>query len=136
MTNAITPRQQRAWDAIHEHRSYSAAAQALGVETSNVREAVRTYMQKSGIPGPPPFVGTYTRRPGVCPEHDATITRLTAQVARLTAALEDAERRAAPWVGVHARLERIEAAVSRPTVVSHRRVADGGRTVRDQRRAA
>lgn len=143
MTGIPSARQQRAWDALHEHRSIPKAAAAIGVEPSNLREACRTYMLKVGIPGPMPYVGGYTRKQGICPQHDSTIARLQrerddalAEAETLRALVADLQALAHPWVAVHARLERIERAVTRPVAITHRRVADGGVGGRKERRAA
>ena len=73
---------------------------------------------------PPPMAATEAR---------ARIHGLTKEVAALRARNAELEAMDRPWVGIHARLDRIERLLT-PTVIDHRRIADGGARVRDQRR--
>ena len=138
-----TERQARAWAALQEHRSVPKAAAAMGVEPANLREACRTYMRKTGMEGPLPFVGKYTRKPGRCPQHDATIARLqqerddaVAQADALRDLIADLERQAHPWVEVHRKLDALLKRPAGVTTITHRRVADGGVGGKRERKGA
>lgn len=137
-----TEREHRAWEALHEHKGVANAARALGLDPANVRGACREYMRKMGIEGPMPFVGTYTRRAGICPQHDRTIATLTEDNVRLereNAAL--LERIAAltieahPWTAVHAKLDALLKRPAGVTPITHRRIADGGTGGKKERRS-
>ena len=101
-------RQRQIVDAVAEHGSVAAAAAALGITALTVDRALSSYHQH------------FCRQ---------AIAELEAEVARLQdkAEMDRAAHRLERVVG------RIERAV---TPVSHRRLADGGRHVREQRRQA
>lgn len=144
-TRKPTQRQREAWEALHRHQNVRSAADALGITPYGVREACEAYMRNAGIDGPMPFVRVYRSRLVGRELEDARREVEAARAERdsLREQLEEARTEIAllrlaahPWVEVHARLERIERAVSRPTVVTHRRLADGGIGGRRERRAA
>jgi tryptophan 2,3-dioxygenase len=131
----VTDHQRRCWDALHRHRNVRTAALELGINGYSLRDACEAYMRHMGLSGPLPFVKEYRQRTDAreLVETRASNARLSEENARLRLTIErlearivDLEAMAHPWVGVHARLERIERAVSVPRVVTHRRQADGG----------
>lgn len=136
VTTPPTPHEQRCWDALHEHRSYSAAAQSLGMETSSLRQAVKSYMRKVEHPGPPPFARPYNRKPLEDPVHVAlqgridslvaTVAERDATIERLRDRMADLEAAARPFAELHRKLDVLLARASSPAVVTHRRRADGG----------
>jgi hypothetical protein len=100
-----SPRQQRIVDAVAEHGSVDDAAAALGISVLNVDRALSAYHQRVCTP---------------------RIAELDAEVARLRDKVE-MDRAAS-------RLERVVGRIERAaTSVSHRRLADGGRHVKEQR---
>jgi hypothetical protein len=105
---APSPRQQQITDAVRDHGSATAAASALGISCLTVDRTLSAYHQR------------------VC-EH--RIGQLEAEVARLSDKLE-MDRAAQRLERVIGRFERVV------TPVSHRRLVDGGRHVREQRRQA
>lgn len=131
----VTAHQRRCWETLHEHRNVRTAAMALGINGFSLRDACEAYMRHMGIEGPLPFVKEYRQRTDAreLMEAKATAARLTEENARLRDHIDRMEERmgilteqARPWVAVHARLERIEQAVTRPREVTHRRIKDGG----------
>lgn len=106
----ITPRMREAFDAVVAHGTRDAAAEQLGITSRAVSMLVVAYCDRAGVQ--PPYRGS---RPY------ALSQRL---VAAAEAKAADAERSA----------ELLRSERPLPFVPSHRRVADGGRTVRQQRR--
>lgn len=103
-----SPRQQEIADAVAKHGSVARAAAALGISILNVDRALSVYHQR------------------VCRQR---LQELEAEVARLRDKVE--MDRAAN------RLERVVGRIERAvTPVSHRRLADGGGHVGEQRRKA
>ena len=153
-----TAKQREAWEAVERTGSQIEAAAAIGISQGAIQTRLRGFQHAMGITGRLPGARVYkngvTRGTGPWAQLRATIARLEAEVERLTGELEaerstfdqDRERltetiaalteQAHPWVAVHAKLDAI---LARPTGVAfapdHRRVSDGGRTVKDQRRA-
>lgn len=135
-----TAHQVRCWEALHEHRGAVPAAHALGIETANLRLAVKAYMRNMGIEGRAPFTAPYIRRkptPEMLAQQaaDAAIAERDATIARLTARIAELETLAHPWFAVHAKLDLLIARPSGTFQPDHRRVKDGGRTVKEQRRS-
>jgi hypothetical protein len=124
-------------------------AKRHGWHQAKVKHRVESYMRHAGIDGLPPGITSVSHSHRASLSHSgqgdrsawkraaARIVELEAEVARLHAVIADLEAEAHPWVAVHARLERIERAVgSRVAFVpDHRRQSDGGRSVKDQRKA-
>lgn len=101
-------RQRQIVAAVAEHRSVAAAAAVLGVTALTVDRALSSYHQR------------------VCSRYTA---ELEAEVARLR---DKREMDRAAY-----RLERVVGRIERAaTPVGHRRLADGGTFVREQRRRA
>lgn len=145
MARNPTDRQRQCWEALNAHRNVRSAADSLGMAPYSLRDGAEAYMRKAGIPGPLPFTKVYRSRLAGQELEDARRriaqletenAALRGQVDGLRAVNARLAAEARPWAGVHARLERIERAVTRPTVITHRRVADGGMGGRRERRAA
>lgn len=139
MKRPITPVQQRCWDALHEHRSVKAAADALGMTTWAVRSACQAYMVNMGMEGPLPFTKVYARKDESLlvrqlRERIAELEELLAseredrerEIVRLTQRMADLAEQAQPWAAVHQKLDRILARPVGAIVPTHRRRADGG----------
>jgi hypothetical protein len=154
-----TAKQREAWQAVERTGSQIEAAAAIGISQGALQTRMHGYQRAMGttgrLPGARVYANGVTRGTGpwaqlratvaaheatiasLEAEHAARIVELEAEVARLHAVIADLEAEARPWVAVHARLERIERAVgSRVAFVpDHRRVSDGGRSVKEQRKA-
>lgn len=153
-----TAKQREAWAAVERTGSQVEAATAIGISQGAIQTRLRGYQHAMGIKGRLPGARVYkngvTRGTGPWAQLRAMIALLEAEVERLTRELEaerstfDQERerltetiaalteQAHPWVAVHAKLERIERAVTRtPVPVTHRRQADGGVGGRAERKA-
>ena len=67
-------------------------------------------------------------------EARARIHGLTTENAALRARNAELEAMDRPWVGLHARLDRIERLLT-PTAITHRRIVDGGTGGKSERKA-
>lgn len=139
MIRQPTEIQQRCWDALHEHRSVSAAARALGMTSWAVRGACQAYMVNLGMEGPLPFTKVYAQK-----AESHLVRQLRDRIAeledqleaerldreqellRLTGRIADLTELAHPWVAVHQKLDKLLARPAGVAVVTHRRQADGG----------
>lgn len=153
-----TDLQRRTWDLVQSTGSQTEAARILGRTQAAVQSAMRGYQFAMGLTGRLPGARVYRngtkRGTGPWSQARARIAELESQNARLEAELDaavaahqadllrlmdriaDLSEQAQPWVAVHAKLDAI---LARPVGGSfqpdHRRVADGGRTVKAQRKA-
>ncbi len=123
----ITDRMREAYQLVTIHGTREAAAAQMGVTTRAVSMLVVAYCDRAGVP--PPYRGSrpYALANRLVAAADARAAESEAEVAHLSRELAEA----------HARIRDLEtrlAARPLPFVADHRRVADGGRSVRQQRR--
>lgn len=142
-----TALQREAWEAVARLGTQGAACALLGVTQSILQERMRGYQRAMGLTGPLPGVKVYgprvKRGTGQLATLKATIAALEADLAKqmdVNAALlervAELEIEAAPWAAIHAKLDAIMARPSGIFQPDHRRVADGGRTIKEQKRQA
>lgn len=142
-----TPLMREAWETVERLGTQIAACAALGVEQGTLAGRLDGYMFAMGIEGRRPgareyvpqrprgagLIGTLRHR---ITELEAALAAAEAEVERLRTENEALSDQAHPWIAVHAKLDLL---ISRPAggafQPDHRRVADGGRTVKEQRRA-
>lgn len=138
---AVTPRMQEAFDLVTLHGTRLAAAEPMGISSVAVGQFVAAYCRRTGAPPPYARSRPYAlaaRLVADAKDRTATAERevrdLRAMLAasdahadRLTEALEASEARCRD-------LERRLAERPVPFVPDHRRIKDGGKPVRQQRR--
>lgn len=133
-TLPVTDRMRQAYEAVRQHGTRMAAAEAMGVTDRNVSLLVKAYCNRTGTIEP--YRGS---KPYALAKR-----RLNDAEARAAAAEQEAEHLRSEVVALSAELdaaqERITDLEARlaarpiPFVPSHRRVKDGGTLVRQQRR--
>ena len=151
-----TALQREAWETVERLGTQKAACAELDVRQAALQGRMAGYQHAMGLTGPLPGVKVYgprvARGTGLTATLRATIASLEADVERLTMlraedtaeihALQERivalEADARPWVAIHAKLDALAARPSGTVIFqpSHRRVADGGQPVREQRKAA
>lgn len=110
-----TAKQIEAWEALHSEGSINAAATKLGLTWAAVAKRVELYVRATGETMPP------SRQRVRVLGLNARVDELHSRIAKLEARITALEHRPATRVEWHP---------------SHRRIKDGGRQVRQQRREA
>ena len=154
----VTDLQRATWELVQSTGSQIEAARILGRTQGAVQSAMHGYMFAMGMEGPLPGARVYRtgikRGDGPWAQARARIRELEANVARLEAELAacqdahdadiarfaeriaDLTEQAHPWAEVG---RKLDALLARPSGVvfqpDHRRVKDGGRSVKAQRKA-
>lgn len=133
----MTPRQLEVWKAVQRHGgpqvpgAQAAAARDLGSSQASISSALTGYARAMGL-------NRDFLRPPAPPEHplsprERKLLNDLAAADRRIEELRQLAQTAVALVDMAERLERIEKLLA-PRPIDHRRIADGGRRSREQRR--